>query len=653
MDCLSAVHGGKVHFVVHFVSFVPGRRVARFLDRHLVLVVGLGVVGLLYGLFLYQSAEIEITVETPEEVALQMYWAGPGQNFSESRTSGAVLPAGQSTVVVRGGRVREGTRFRLDPLREEGEVRLLEVRVRQRLARDWIAPLSGEEGPTVAGTAEVTPDGPPGLLLRSTGEDPQLWWDRVERGPEAPGGGRAWRQGATDLLVLFLLAAFLRFLERKVPALDRVFLRRLYFVPAVLLVVSGGVYAIAIGSAHGNHPDEPVHAPAGHYYTEHWILPQADDPAIANSYSPYGFSRLNSPEIAYWVGGKWAGLLTDSALTAPVERLRFFNASLFLALALVSLLHLRFRLLLLPLLLTPQLWYLFAYYNSDAFALAACYGALFLTVHPRGWVERLRAPDAGALRVAACVAVACLLGVVLALLKQNYWVFGGFLGGYLLVRAAFAGGFFGRRLAVAVLLAAVAGFSAPELWKGAFHLRNGMPHEEATAQMQRAMADPEFQPDVDPERSFAGLDLRGKGFSLEEMFTVFRWHDLIVMNSFGNYRWFDTHPELFFVYRMFKVAAVAFLLFLVPAVFFVRWEDGLVVAGGLFTMAALLGAALWFAWTSDFQVQGRYLAPLVPVLGVLGLTLRRRILWPALGIFLAASTLLGLYSFFFFAMPEA
>jgi hypothetical protein len=91
----------------------------------------------------------------------------------------------------------------------------------------------------------------------------------------------------------------------------------------------------------------------------------------------------------------------------------------------------------------------------------------------------------------------------------------------------------------------------------------------------------------------------------------------------------------------------------VPAVFFVRWEDGLVVAGGLFTMAALLGAALWFAWTSDFQVQGRYLAPLVPVLGVLGLTLRRRILWPALGIFLAASTLLGLYSFFFFAMPEA
>ena len=629
------------------------RRLHRLADRHLLLVVGLGVVGLLYGLFVYQSAEIEVTVEVPEEGGLQVYWAGPGQNFSESRTSGAMLPAGQSTVVVRGGRIREGGRFRVDPLRGEGEVRLLGVRVRQRLSRDWSAPLHGEDGPRAAGDAVLAADGGPGLLLRSTGEDPQLWWDRVERGPEAPGAGRAWRQGMTDLLAFLLLAAFLLLLERKVPALDRVFLRRLYFVPAVLLVVSGGVYAIAIGSAHGNHPDEPVHAPAGHYYTGHWILPQADDPAIANSYSPYGFSRLNSPEIAYWVGGKFAGLLTDTALTAPVERLRFFNASLFLALAVVSLLHLRFRILLLPLLLTPQLWYLFAYYNSDAFALAACYGALFLTVHPRGWVERLRAPEAGVPRVAACVAVACLLGVVLALLKQNYWVFGGFLAGYLLVRAAGARGRFGRRLAVAVILAAAAGFAAPELWKGAFHLRNGLPHEEATAQMQRVMADPEFLPDTDPERAFAGLDLRGKGFSFEELFTVFRWHDLMVMNSFGNYRWFDTHPELFFAYRMFEVAAVAFLLFLVPAVFFVRWEDGLVVAGGLFSMVVLTAAALWFAWTSDFQVQGRYLAPLAPVLGVLVLTLRRRMVWPALGIFLAAATLLSLYSFFLFAMPEA
>ena len=66
----------------------------------------------------------------------------------------------------------------------------------------------------------------------------------------------------------------------------------------IVLFLSAGLVCItimALNAPFNSHPDEQHHYKASKYYMQNWRPPKYNDPAIKNTYSVYGISRLNNP----------------------------------------------------------------------------------------------------------------------------------------------------------------------------------------------------------------------------------------------------------------------------------------------------------------------------------------------------------------------
>jgi hypothetical protein len=68
--------------------------------------------------------------------------------------------------------------------------------------------------------------------------------------------------------------------------------------------------------------------------------------------------------------------------------------------------------------------------------------------------------------------------------------------------------------------------------------------------------------------------------------------------------------------------------------------------------AALIGASLYHSWTKDFQAQGRYLLPILPMLGILCVQCRAYLNPRILTFFTSTMFLLAAYSFICVALLE-
>ena len=132
--------------------------------------------------------------------------------------------------------------------------------------------------------------------------------------------------------------------------------------------ILGLILSMAFVSGLDVHPDEIGHAWCSNYYSDSWLPPSVDDPKVLKTISGFGITYLFRLEIVYFLAGKFAlllsGLVNDNYL-----RLRLFNVMLFFILALIVARKIRnVPLLVLALVLSPQIWYIFSYFNGDGFA---------------------------------------------------------------------------------------------------------------------------------------------------------------------------------------------------------------------------------------------------------------------------------------------
>jgi hypothetical protein len=196
----------------------------------------------------------------------------------------------------------------------------------------------------------------------------------------------------------------------------------------MLLVASVLVLVMSVSSAFNtqpekwfSHPDEYLHRAAARYYVDHWLPPKVGHPATLDSYSrEYGLSYLNEPDIVYFLTGKFAVLLSPVLEADPAFRL--FNVLLFFALAVYCSRRREAALIFLPLVLSPQLWYMFSYFNGDAFPLFISILLAFqLAVPSSAFGKSL---DGGEARKTlwGVVLLGALIGV-LFLSKRNYYFF--------------------------------------------------------------------------------------------------------------------------------------------------------------------------------------------------------------------------------------
>lgn len=138
-------------------------------------------------------------------------------------------------------------------------------------------------------------------------------------------------------------------------------------IPTMLIAAWVFVAAMAMTSSISRpvHPDEIHHVAAANYYLSNWRPPEVDDPRIRSSYSGYGMSYLDELDVVYVIAAKtskiWAAMRLD-----PTTSLRLFNVFLFGIMVFAAFRERKTWPGLVVLLLTPQLWYAFSYFNADA-----------------------------------------------------------------------------------------------------------------------------------------------------------------------------------------------------------------------------------------------------------------------------------------------
>ncbi|MBE0583378.1 MAG: hypothetical protein IH612_06390, partial [Desulfofustis sp.] len=382
-----------------------------------------------------------------------------------------------------------------------------------------------------------------------------------------------------------------------------------------------------------------------------WLPPRIDDPAIEQTYSVYGVSRLNNGEIYYLLVGKLAKL-AQAFYVPELFSLRLFNIALFALIVLYAAASVPVRMVAVPFLLSPQIWYLFSYCVSDAFGLFICFVAACEAVRPQSCLNRLLFdPEyGGRRRIVASVWLALLLALLL-LLKINYYPFIAFLAVIVCWRVFRTVDREQRRAGLISIGAVivVAGLLAG-LRIGADYYVNGLDRQEKVAAMQEKTAHQWYKPSTELHKKHIGLFLKQRGTTLLSMVKNHRWFEHTLQSGVGKYGYFTISGSEAY-YQIFKWLLAIFLaVVLLTLLARGGLENALLTLLATVLTLALLGAALHRSWTVDFQAQGRYLFPMLPMLGVL-LAKARQLFDTRLFILCVAHLfILSFYSFVFIAL---
>lgn len=452
-------------------------------------------------------------------------------------------------------------------------------------------------------------------------------------------------------------------------------------------------------------PDEPAHRGAARYYVDHWLPPRVGDPATLPSYSlDYGFSYINDPDLVYFLAGKFAALASP-VVADPERAFRLFNVFLLALLALCCWARPAAWWVFVPLVISPQVWYIFSYFNGDAFPLFLSILIAWQVCDPASRFNRFL-DDPRLLRALPGALVVGLLIGLLALSKKNYYAFlalvpalvalvrlgaaSAMILGALAIGAAawylkwfaldrthaawiatgagvlaLAAALFApasRRLRIgvlaklAILAVIAAAVTVPRFWWDAKVHGSLEEKRFAIGRMQEQIAKPEYKPSViytrKPE-TYHGIELRDRGVALRDLFAPpWNWHQRTFTSATGWYGWLQfTAPVAYYL----LIAGAYAALFAAYAFGALRSRDATAVSGLILATAfsaLTLSVAIYTSWVHDFQAQGRYLFPIAAMLAA-GLYLARNAI-PSRA--MQAATLacfaLSVYSFVFIGLVQ-
>lgn len=394
---------------------------------------------------------------------------------------------------------------------------------------------------------------------------------------------------------------------------------------------------MAVTSRFNVHPDERDHVSAGSYFIEYWDFPALNDPRLVRTYSNYGVTYLQQLDVVYFFAGKFASVLTRCGVPEYLA-LRFFNIALF---CLLMVLFFRLpgvrKLVFLPLFISPQVWYIFSYFNGDAFPFFLSLVLVYLVARAGFPVSGMRfsLADPGLRRL---LAMGLALGF-LCVSKQNYYVLAGFVAVYFglcgLVSGRLADA--GRQAAV-VLCLAVLVFGG-RFWHYAYVNRTVA--ADAPNRNAERYADKAFKPSAtEAGTQFWGLEMRRQGLTYPQLFSIWDWHIWSFRTSFGVYDYMKIYAPYIY-YRYIGYLFWSLLAVLSLAVGLRGGRDGWAFLAIFYVFAGLtVFQSTWHSWVHDFQAQGRYLFP-VAAMG--GLVLARHARAAAFSLPLALPLALGMY----------
>lgn len=592
-------------------------------------------------LFMYcfvNTAVVELDISVSQRTFFKVYWSEDGQVFSEKKMSNIRVRPKINHYSFFLTDLRKIQTLRIDPQQYVGESIIQKIVIKQK----GFHPLNFTKDGDFAqldpifdvARAQLLPQG---FVVESTGVDPQFKY-QVDLQKSSP----HYLQTSVYILTLFIFVFCFFYLTKEIRQ-ETVFIPLLFSAAFIVVLVMATI------SRYNVHPDERVHFDATHYYMTNWLPPAADDPAIRDSYSVYGVSRLNNFEAAYFFSGKFSQLLAPFQLPDYL-RLRLFNVLLFGVIVLCLLRYAELRLLAAPLLLTSQLWYVFSYCNSDAFALFVTFLVCWQVVLPRSMLNTWLRGENTHYSVMKLVLFGFVCALLL-LLKKNYYFFIVFLFGYLGWKTIFhyqQGQVitFYKRIALVVLL----GLCLAGLRVGMSYMVNGFDRSSTMTEMREELADYIYKPSTSLEYTHSNLYHRAQGRTLKDLIKVDHWLDKTFHSTFGVYGYFTVSASIWY-YRVVGWVGSIFLMFCVLSVLVRGGIAGNLLLTCFFCCAAgLIGASMWHSWTADFQAQGRYLFPIIPMLSIVMYHIRTFLPSAGYRLLMLSMFMLAMYSFVFVAL---
>ena len=590
--------------------------------------------------FFVNRAHVDLTIEVEKRTVFKIYWAEEGEYFSERKMAQVLVKPDRNTYDFPLTNLKKISQLRIDPQEFAGKSVIRRLVIRQNGYAD-ISLASSEEFAKLKPLAQIRSYSTEGNVLEtvSSGKDANFLLE-IQAQPQP----FDW----TSVIVSSLfLCIFILLIYASIHHLAFAY----RYIPVMLLVVFVLAAVMALISERNVHPDEYVHIAASRYYQDNWFPPVIGDPSVAETYSVYGVSRLNTNEISYLFCGKVAGIIAPLELTDHVS-FRIFNL---LLLGLILLYTLRVpdaRLVAVPLLITPQVWYLFSYCNSDAFAIAMSFFVGCQVVVRESALNRFLFRREG-LRQWGSMLVAAFFFGVLFVLKENFLVYTTFLFWVLLLNIWQERDWDDRKILLRrVIAVCVVGLSLMAVKVAADYHINGFDRNEKIRAMRDKIAAPLYNPNTPLEKQHTSLYMKKRGIPLSEIIHKDRWFEKTFRSSFGVYG-YSTISAGFGYYDLVRWTGVGFLtIFLLSLLLRSGLYVNLQVFAAVFLSTALVAVSLYHSWTKDFQAQGRYLIPILPMLGVLCAQGRNAISPKIMNLFTTAMFLLSVYSYICVALLE-
>jgi hypothetical protein len=423
--------------------------------------------------------------------------------------------------------------------------------------------------------------------------------------------------------------------------------------PIWILVPFAGVtcliLAMALMTKFNAHPDEYLHFETARYFINHWWPAALNDPVVAPTFSHYGFSYLQDLDASYFLMGKFMALF-QGWLAWPEIATRLFNVLLFVLLAVWVARRLGTSWAPFVLLISPQIWYIFSYVNGDAWAL---FVAMLIAVQLADEKSALqsylqRKMWSGSFQSALPFA---LLLALMIIATRNYYLFllfVGFVAGWttLTQPGSALRLHFVRKWAVMFLLAAAFFFPV----RIAHEAVNGFDIPRLQSEQAEKFAAPHFKPSEIAAGTGAGrLVLRKQGVSFAALFSQRSWVAESFQSFCGLYRWMSLKGSDYYYLLMAFLYAVLVALLLVR-VARLSLRDALFAAGVLAAAGLVVLGSAYSSWTADYQPQGRYLFPILPMFALLFHRYRDSLRSRAFYLLFACLFVGSIYSFIFTAL---
>ena len=423
------------------------------------------------------------------------------------------------------------------------------------------------------------------------------------------------------------------------------------YVTYALVLIMGLISTMAVISYPNTHPDEYAHSQAASYYKFNAIPPKVCSAETQEAYTRYGVSRLNSYELTYYIAGSFSRLL-DFIPADDTYKHRFFNLLLFLFIIVLASKSLTFRILCIPLLCSPQAWYVFSYFNTEAFSVFICLMIAYQILEENSLFRRCVTRFSGVKLVLGVLFCAALIVLLLGV-KKNFYLYIIFLAFWAFIAVVFNKNYRAHiksMLVRSMLIISVAAFS----FSGWVILKNAINEFQLSENIydcRNELARYDYKPSTPVDETAPSLYWKQKGISFESMLST-GWGSSVFKSAFGVYGYLE-YPSGDIYYSLMKSMLIVLLAYISLAILFKSsWTTKLLLGGFIGAFAGLIMMTAWNSWTKDYQAQGRYYLSLFPILGILLFTSRKDINPNIVAIIVSIMFMCSLYSFAYIGLLE-